>query len=200
MRIYSDFPGQRSAQIAGDVFAIAAIAVAIALGAATQALIVTFAELGRQLEGAGGGFRQTMTDAAETLGGVPLIGDGIRGPFDSASDAGGVLQQAGLAQQAAVGQAAVALGLVVALIPIALIVRFWLLRRIAFARRAAEAASLTRSPGGIDLLALRALTTRPPEELLGVAVDPADAWRTRDAPALRALAGLTLRDAGVRLD
>lgn len=199
MKIYSDYPRARSAQIVADVLAVAAIALSIALGTATHALIVTFAELGRQLEGAGGGFRQTMTDAAETLGGVPVIGDGIRDPFDSASDAGGVLQEAGLAQQAAVGQAAVVIGLIVALIPIALVVRFWLLRRIAFARRTAEAASLSRSPGGIDLLALRALTTHSPDELLGVASDPADAWRTRDEPALRALAGLTLRDAGVRL-
>ena len=198
MKMYSDFPVARSGQIIADLASVAAIVLFVSLGVATHALVVTFADLGRQLEGAGSGFQQTMTDAADRLGDVPLIGSGIRGPFDSASDAGGLLQEAGRSQQAAVEQAAVLIGLTVALVPIALLVRYWLLRRIAFARRASEAAALSRIPGGVDLLALRALATRTPTALLRVADDPAGAWRAGDEPALQALAALALRDAGVR--
>ena len=198
MKMYSDFPLVRSGQIVADVVAVAAIALFIALGASVHALIVTFADLGRQLEDAGNGFRQTMTDAADTLGDVPLIGQGIRGPFDSASGAGAALEEAGRNQQSAVQTAAVVIGIVIALVPIAITVRYWLLRRIAFARRATEASGLAAMEGGLDLLALRALAARPPAALLAIDRNPTDAWRRGDPVAIRALAALSLREAGVR--
>jgi len=198
MRLYSDFPLARTAQLTADAIALAAIVISIVLGVAVGGLIAGFADFGRQVETVGTDLERTMSDAADTLGDVPLVGDGIRSPFDTASDAGGSLAEAGREQQEAVGRGALVAGLLVALVPVAVIARYWLTRRVRFARRAAEAARLAAAPGGLDLLALRALAARRPAELLAVDPDPTGAWRRADPAAVRALAALTLREAGVR--
>jgi len=61
--------------------------------------------------------------------------------------------------------------------------------RLAAARRAATAARLRDAGAGAgeELLALRALTSRPLEELLAVAPDPMEAYRRGDHAALAAL-------------
>jgi hypothetical protein len=105
--------------------------------------------------------------------------------------------QAGRDQQSLVGTIALVLGLLVALVPIAFIVRHWLLRRVSFVRRAAAARSLAATPGGTELLALRALSSRKPAALLKAHPDPVAAWRAGDPRVVRQLADLALRDAGV---
>jgi hypothetical protein len=76
-------------------------------------------------------------------------------------------------------------------------VRHWLLRRVSFVRRAAAARSLASTPGGTELLALHALSTRKPASLLATHPDPVAAWRAGDPRVVRQLADLALRDAGV---
>ncbi len=125
------------------------------------------------------------------------MGDAARGPFEDASGIGSGLVQAGRDQQSLVGTIALVLGLLVALVPIAFIVRHWLLRRVSFVRRAAVARSLAATPGGTELLALRALSSRKPAALLRTHPDPVAAWRAGDPRVVRQLADLALRDAGV---
>ena len=48
-----------------------------------SAAIILLDQVGKNLKGAGDGFQKTMADAGDTLGGVPLIGGGIRAPFDA---------------------------------------------------------------------------------------------------------------------
>lgn len=199
MKIYSDFPRARASQIVADVTAIAGIVLFATIGFTLHALITTFADLGRRLEAAGTGFRITMTDAADALGRLPLVGEGVRSPFDGASGAGRALENAGTAQQVLVAQLALLLGLAVAVVPIAIILRYWLRRRIAFARRASAAAALTHVEGGFDLLALRALAAAPPRDVMAVDRNAAEAWRARDERVIRQLAGIALTEAGVRL-
>ena len=55
-----------------------------------------------------------------------------------------------------------------------------------------------RPPAGPDLLALRALTRRSTATLLGVAPDPAAAWRHGDAAVVAALAAVELAALGLR--
>jgi hypothetical protein len=57
---------------------------------------------------------------------------------------------------------------------------------------------MAKAPAGLELLALRALTTRPLHELAAVAPDPLQAWRTADPDVVRALARLELAAVGVR--
>ena len=156
MKPYSDFAGRRTAQIVADVIAIALIAAWVWLGVTVYSLIANLAVYGVQLEDAGAGFRETMSQVGENLGSIPLIGPGIRIPFDGASDAGGALEAAGQSQQDAILQLATALGIGIAALPIAMILLLWLLPRIRFVRRAGRARALASGGAGIDLLALRA--------------------------------------------
>lgn len=199
MKVYSDFAARRTSQIVADSIAIAAIAVAIWLGATVFQLIKAFSRLGTDIENAGAGFRETMVQVGETLGGVPLIGGGIRVPFDEASGAGEALESAGQSAQIAVHQLAVGAGLATALLPILLILAVWLLPRIRFIRRATAAQRLVETGAPTELLALRALGNRPVVELLKVDADVVGSWRRGDPRIVRELAALELKAAGVRL-
>jgi hypothetical protein len=199
MKVYSDYPARRTAQIAADAVALGLIALFVWCGLLVYGAIAVLAAFGKTIEDAGNGFEETMADAGETLGGVPLIGDGIRQPFDAASGAGSLLADAGQAQQDLVMTAALIIGLVVATIPILLVLWIWLRRRASWARRATEARNLSRMPDGPDLLALRALVNADFRDLHDIHGEPVDAWRRGDKSVVRSLAQLELREAGVRL-
>lgn len=199
MKLYSDFGPRRTRQIIGDVLALAAIAAWAWLGVAVYQLVENLSAFGVQMEEAGAGFKQTMTEVGDTLGGVPLIGGGIRAPFDGASGAGGALEAAGQSQQVAVNQLATGLGIGIAALPILTILVLWLVPRIRFARRAGRAKAIVKSGAGIDLLALRALATQKISALTTVDPDAMAAWRRGDETVMRALAQLELKSSGVRL-
>jgi hypothetical protein len=199
MKLYSDYPARRTAQIFSDVISLGLIAAAVWLGIIVYAAIAVLAIFGKTIEDAGDGFKKTMADAGDTLGGVPIIGPGIRPPFDAASGAGQLLAQAGQAQQDLVFTAATILGIVTAGIPILIVLIIWLPRRIRFARRAGEAVRMARLADGPDLLALRAMMTADSKTLRAIDREPVDAWRRGDKRVMRELAQLELRGAGVRL-
>jgi len=199
MKFYSDFGAQRSRQITVDILAIAFMAAWIWLGVFVHSLVIGLTDFGVQMEQAGAGFKQTMTDVGDNLGGVPLIGGGIRGPFDSASDAGATLEAAGASQQVAVQNLATGLGVGIAVLPVLAILVIWLVPRIRFARRASNAKRLVSAGAGIDLLALRALSRQRLTTLTAVDADPMAAWRRGDAAVMRSLAALELKSSGVRL-
>ncbi len=199
MRLYSDFADRRARQITADVVALVLIALWIWLGVTVFTLINALADFGVQMEQAGAGFRETMTEVGENLGGIPLIGGGIRMPFDGASQAGGALEAAGQSQQDAVLQLALVLGIGIAVLPILMILVVWLVPRIRFVRRAARAKELVKGGAGIDLLALRALATQKLPALARVDTDAMAAWRRGDERVMRRLAALELKSAGIRL-
>ena len=138
-----------------------------------------------------------MADAGDTLGGVPLIGGGIRAPFDAASGAGGLLAQAGQAQVDLVDTAA----LVIAIVggggadprdPVGL-------------AAAARAVSRGARPGayrisqladGVAAAGAARADRRGCQELHRVAERPVEAWRHGEVTVVRALAALELREAG----
>lgn len=199
MKLYSDFGPRRTRQIFADVVALAFIAAWLWFGVTIYTLISELSAFGAQMEDAGAGFRETMADVGDTLGGIPLIGAGIRAPFTAASDAGGALQDAGQSQQDVIQQLAVTLGLGVALLPILMILALWLVPRIRFARRAGRAREQVRAGVGLDLLALRALATQKLSTIAEVDPDPMGAWRRGDEPVLRRLAALELEASGIRM-
>lgn len=199
MKLYSDFGSRRTRQILADVIAIGLIAAWVWLGVTVYALIGNLAVYGVQMEDAGAGFRETMTQVGETLGGIPLIGGGIRAPFDGASQAGGALEAAGQSQQVAINQLATVLGIGIAALPILTILLLWLLPRLRFARRASRAQRLVKSGAGVDLLALRALASQDISSLAAVDQDAMAAWRRGDESVMRKLAALELRSSGVRM-
>ncbi len=199
MRLYSDFADRRARQITADVVALVLIALWVWLGVTVFTLINALADFGVQMEQAGAGLRETMTEVGENLGGIPLIGGGIRIPFDGASQAGGALEAAGQSQQDAVLQLALVLGIGIAVLPILMILVVWLVPRIRFVRRASRAKQLVEGGAGIDLLALRALATQKLPALARVDTDAMAAWRRGDERVMRQLAALELKSAGIRL-
>lgn len=199
MRFYSDFAGRRTRQVVGDLVALGLIGLWVWFGVTVFAMVNGLAAFGVQMEEAGAGFRETMEDVGENLGGVPLIGGGIRAPFDGASEAGAALEQAGRDQQEAVFNLALTLGIGVTVLPILMILLVWLVPRIRFIRRANRATAAVGSPAGLDLLALRALATSKLSAVTAIDADALGAWRRGDERVVRELAQLELRSAGVRL-
>ena len=198
MQLYADQPARRMRQIIADLISLGFIVVWIALGVWVYQLIAAFQQLGVQMQKAGAGFESTMTELGDTLGSVPLIGSGIRAPFDGASEAGAALESAGQSQQASVETAAAAVGLFIGIVPVMLILLVWLLPRIRFVVRANEAKRLLATPGGADLLALRALTTLNMTELARVSEAPASEWRAGNSATVARLAQLQLAELGLR--
>ncbi len=199
MKLYSDFAPRRTRQIFADVIAVALIAAWVWLGVTVYSVITQLAAYGKQMEDAGAGFRETMTEVGDTLGSIPLIGPGIRVPFDGASGAGGALEEAGQSQQDAIHQLALTLGIGIAALPIVMILVLWLVPRIRFVRRAGHATALVNSGAGIDLLALRALANQKITTIASVDTDAMAAWRRGDDSVMRKLAALELESSGVRL-
>lgn len=199
MKLYSDYGARRTRQILGDLVAVALIGLWVWFGVGVFQLVDGLAEYGQGMVDAGSGIEESMNDVGEQLGGVPLIGGGIRAPFDAASEAGTVLVEAGLAQQEAVHRLALGLGVGISTLPILTILLLWLVPRIRFVRSAARAQEAVGTAAGLDLLALRALATQKLAAVTEVAPDALEAWRRGDPAVTRRLAELELRSAGVRL-
>ncbi len=198
MRFYSDYPARRTGQIVADLIAVAVIATSVTTAALLSGAVAALADVGRRMETAGTDFERDMSELGERLDGVPVIGDGIRGPVEAAGSAGGTLASTGQSQQDLVATLALATALVVALVPIAIVLWVWLRRRVAFARRAEASLRMARAEGGADVLALRALVRLTPEQFAALGGRPVDGWRSGDIRVVADLADLELRHAGVR--
>lgn len=138
-----------------------------------------------------------LTDAADQVKDLPLVGDQLRAPFDQVSGSVDGLVQAADAQVVAINQAATATGWAVFLAPVLLALAFWLPWRVAQVRAARQLKSLSSSPAGDELLALRALATQPLAALMNVTSDPVAVWRSGDPEAMRRLADVALHAGGV---
>lgn len=199
MKLYSDFRRRRAVQIAGDLLALALIALSVWAAVVIHGFVTGFAVLGRRLEEAGTGFRGSMTDIGSTLGDVPLIGPGIAEPFDGASAAGASLESVGRGQQDVIGWIALFAAIGMAAVPIAAVLLLWVAPRLVRAVHAERTAAVLTRPGGDDLLALRALSRRSVLGVLAADPDAVSGWRRADPATIRALAALEAGAVGVRL-
>jgi hypothetical protein len=152
---------------------------------------------GKELETAGGGIADNLSDAGGKVGRVPLVGDQLVKPFGGAADAARSLADAGRQQQQIVGRIALVLALVAVAVPLALVLFGWLPLRVRWIRRAGVATSVRDAPAGRDLLALRALSSAPLSDLTRLGPDIAQSWRNGDPEAVDALADLELRKLGL---
>ncbi len=198
MSLYSDYPAARARQIFADVVGAVTAIIVVAIALTVTAVIRQWGAFGRDLESAGRDFESGLTDAADNLGSVPLIGAGIRGPFDLAASAGESVAAAGRAQQSFVEAVAVGAGWSVALLPLVILTLVWIVPRVRFARRSARLRSQLAQGLTEDTLALRAVARAPLTQLMAVHPDPGAAWRTQDPAMLTAFAAIELRRAGIR--
>ncbi len=200
MKLYSDFGGRRAYQILGDVFAVLVLVVGIRVAVALHDTITSFRQIGRNVAQSGSDFSSTMSDIGSRLSGVPLIGGGISAPFDAASGAGSTLSDAGTSWQRGVETLATLVGWTVAVLVVLVVLLGWVRPRLVSAVRRAAIARLARESASLDLLAFRALATRPARAVTRVDPDAVAAWRRGDQEVIRGLAALELRASGVRMD
>jgi hypothetical protein len=197
MKIYADAGPRRTRQLIWDLIALALIALWIWIGVKVHDAIAQLGVVGDKMAGVGTSLNGDLTSMADKLGSVPVIGGGIRAPFESAADAANSITEAGEWQRETVDHLALIASIALVIGPIVAILALWLIPRLLWVRRAYLTAAVAAAPGGEDLLALRALVTRPMAELLTVHPDPANAWRSGDRAAISALAGAQRRAVGL---
>lgn len=198
MKLYADTPARRTRQIVSDAWMLLWIIVWVKIGVEIDDVVMKLAAPGRKLAAAGTGLEGGLQDAGDRVADVPLVPDGVRAPFDTASGAGGSLRSAGEAQVSAVDTLATVLSVVIAIMPIVILLVIWLPARLRFVRNVASAQQFIDAAPDLDLFALRALARQPMPALSRIHDDPAGAWRAKDPDIVRALASLELKETGLR--
>lgn len=198
MKLYADTPLRRTRQVTADLLFVAWLVLWVWAGHAVHDGTMELAGPARQTDSAATSMADDLRDAGERLGGAPLVGDELAGPFDRAAEASDGIASAGRDTVDAVERLALLLGLSVALVPILVVSAVHLPVRWRFAREATAGARFVDAREDLDLFALRALAHQPMHVLARVSDDPAGAWRDRDPAVVRALAALELADVGLR--
>jgi hypothetical protein len=194
---YATTPGRLLAQLFSDVAVVIWTFIWVLVGLAVHSAVSTIAEVGRQVEGGAGGVADSLRSAGNGADRIPLVGDTVSKPLTAASKAALDIAGAGHNLDSTATWLAVVLGLAVAAPPTLAVVMPWLVLRIRFFRRKWTVSALATTPAGEQLLALRALANRPLRRLTAVSPDPVGAWRVADPGAIRGLAALELRSAGI---
>ncbi len=185
-------PGRR-AQTALDLLLILWTALWIALGVRVAHEVRGLAELSTTVGSVG----RAMTSVADTLRGLPLIGDQIAGPAQDVRDAGQDAVASARTARANARSVGDLIGVSIALIPSVPVLILYIPGRIAGARerRALELAVVEGpSPWLEELLARRALMHLPYRRLRRISEDPLADLR---AGRTRALADAELEWFGV---
>ena len=198
MKLYADLSGRRLVQILADLGLLAWVVLWAWVGRRVHDVTMALAEPGRQLQGAGAGFRDTLNAAGDGVDNLPVLDDRVADPFRSAAGAGTDIERAGSDLVSAVERVALLLGWTTALVPILVVGLWWAWSRGRFVRRASAAQRFIDADDDLDLFALRAMANQPMAALAKVSSDPSGAWRRGDRDTIRALALLELRESGLR--
>jgi hypothetical protein len=194
---YATTPARLTAQLFSDVLVAAWITLWVLIGMAVHHAISTFARVGTQVQDSANGISDNLSSAGDNADRIPLVGDAVATPLRAASEAALELAGAGQSLNSTATWLALLLAIAVAGPPVLAVGMPWLFLRIRFFRRKWTVISLAQTPAGEQLLALRALANRPLRRLTEVTPDPVGAWRHQDPAAVRGLAALELRSAGV---
>jgi hypothetical protein len=196
---YATTPTRLVRQLISDLVVIAWTTVWVLVGMAVYSAVATIAEVGRQVETGANGVADNLNSAGDRTDDFPLVGDALAKPLRAASQAALDIAGAGHSLDTTASWLAWVLALAVAAPPILFVALPWLYVRIRFFRRKWTAITLSSTAAGEQLLALRALANRPLAKLAAITPDPVGAWRDLDPIAIRGLAALELRAAGVRV-
>ncbi len=194
---YATTPRRLLAQLFSDAFVVIWTFVWVLVGLAVHSAVSTIAAVGRQVKGGADGVADSLKSAGHSADRVPLVGDAMSKPLTAAAKAALDIAGAGHNLDTTATWLAVVLALAVAAPPAVAVVVPWLVLRIRFFRRKWTVSTLAATPAGEQLLALRALANRPLRRLTAVSPDPVGAWRVSDPVAIRGLAALELRSAGI---
>jgi hypothetical protein len=194
---YATTPGRLLRQLVSDVAVVIWTFIWVLVGLAVHSAVSTIAAVGRQVEGGADGVADSLKSAGHSANRVPLVGDAMSKPLTAASKAALDIAGAGHNLDTTASWLAVVLALAVAAPPTLGVVMPWLVLRIRFFLRKWTVSMLAATPAGEQLLALRALANRPLRRLIAVSPDPVGAWRVADPVAIRGLAAIEMRSAGI---
>ena len=197
LRWYAASPDRRTAQVLTDLLVLGWLIVCLWLAHGVDGRFEDFADQVRRAETATSSLSSGLTQAGDVLGGIPLVGDQVRDPFDSAAGASDELGQTSLQSADRIETTGTWLAAVLVIALFGPVGIPYTTRRVRWARQAASTERLASSPAGADLLAFRALTDLPIRELATAVPDAADGWRRRDPAVMTALVDLQLREAGL---
>ncbi|GAA2518002.1 hypothetical protein Ahu01nite_074360 [Winogradskya humida] len=198
MKMYADRLPTAVRQLLTDLLVVFWVYAWIRAGLWINDMVEKLGVPGQKLQDAGTGIAGNLNDISGKVGRVPLVGDDLTSPFKSAAGAAASIADAGRQQQEIIDNLALAMSLLIIAVPLALVLFLWLPLRLRWMRRAGVAVKVRNEPAGKDLLALRALASRPLNELTKLGPDIAQSWRNGDAAAVDALAALELRDLGLK--
>lgn len=198
MKFYADQLPTAIRQLLTDILVVIWVYAWIRAGLWVHDMVLKLGVPGTRLEGAGTSLADNLADAGGKVGRVPLVGDQLTKPFNGAADAARSVADAGRQTHEVVGDLALIVALISVAVPLALVLFLWLPMRLRWMRRAGVASRVRDEPAGRDLLALRALATRPLNQLSKLGPDIAQSWRNGDASAVDALAALELKDLGLK--
>ena len=196
---YSTRPARLLAQLFSDFAVVVWTTIWLLVGMAVYDAISTIAEAGRQVESGAHSIAGNLASAGHGAQRIPVVGDAVSEPLTSASRAALEIAGAGHNLDTTASWLAVLLAMAVVAVPILIAVLPWVFLRLRFFRRKWTVTALAATPAGEQLLALRALTNRPPRKLIAISADPVGGWRREDPVAIRALAALELRSAGITI-
>jgi hypothetical protein len=205
MRLYSDRRAQLYRQFAGDACAILWTVLAVRVALWVYRHIDDLRGGGDSFAHSATGLRDSLASAADKADRVPVAGDALRGPFDSAADAAEGMARAGERASDAIHITAIVLATATFVLPM-FVVLVWVLWRARWARRRRAADVLLSLADDRALFALRALAGAPLGRLASVARaleredvsrDLVTGWREREPRVINALAELELRSLGL---
>ena len=198
MKLYADTSARFAGQLLADVLFVCWVIAWIWIGNAVHDGTMELAGPGQQTAESATSLAGSLSDAGDSLSGVPVVGDSVSSPFDEASAASEQLAEAGRAEIRAVERLAFWLGLSIAGIPILVVGSRYLPGRVRFVREATAGQRFIDAEADLELFALRAITHQPMHVLARVTDDPVGALRDGDRAVIARLADLQLRAHGLQ--
>jgi hypothetical protein len=177
-RLYPGPPVRRHAALIRDLIALAIVAFFAWLGWRLYVRIDDIKALALGVQEAGTSVQNGFTSAANAVGGVPIIGDTLKGALNGTGNltAGNVVTL-GIDGENAIHRVAQIVGWMTFLLPTILVLLLYLPRRIDRIRTAAVATRMLMDTGDPErrrLLAMRAALSLPLEVLAKYTNDPID--------------------------
>ncbi|WP_425309542.1 hypothetical protein AADG42_12510 [Ammonicoccus fulvus] len=199
MALYARPSRTRRRQVTADLLVLGWTILWALVGVEVWRRVMAAAEPARRVAESVTRMQNDLASASGDVGGIPVAGEQLRRPFDSAAGSMRPIVEASQDQVRTLEQLAVLLGLLAFILPVALVLTGWLPVRLRFVRRSREVTRLLDSGADLDLLALRALATQPVRTLARIDPDPLGQWRAGHWATIVRLADLELAEAGVGL-
>lgn len=180
-----------------DAFGVLSVAVSVAVGRTVYAGIADMSDPAGDLEQTSGSIADGLGEAADTMSGIPLIGDPVADPLQSAADAAGQLSDVGASTVELVERTATVVGVLIPLLVVVLAVTLWIRPRVRWIRDADEARAAMLLPDGVELLAGRAIATVRLTRIAAYGPGLIQRWKLGDPEAAASLARAELERLGL---